>query len=125
MKNLPKHMLEFDVFPYVIIGMSVLGLLFAFLARKKLYLVWFATYSFLGAIGIYDFYLWLYDYGHDLDPKAAIKLLDSYQPPIFGTELILNFTVRSYPSIGSILLGIGILLSILAYILAKKEERIG
>ena len=123
MKKLPTEMVEFDVFPIVIVFMSLLGLLFAFLSKKKLYLAWFITMVILGIGGIYDFYLWLYDYGHDLDPRAAIQLLDAYQPPVFGTKQILNFTVRSYPSLGAILLGLGILLSLVAYIVAKKKER--
>jgi len=123
MKKLPTEMVEFEIFPKVIIGISILGLIIGFLGKKPLYLVWFGIMAILGAIGIYDFYLWLYDYGHDLDPRAAIQLLDAYQPPVFGTKEILNFTVRSYPAIGSIILGVGILLSPVAFYIARKEER--
>jgi len=123
MAKLPTEMVEFEIFPKVIIGISILGLIIGFLGKKPLYLVWFGIMVLLGIAGIYDFYLWLYDYGHNLDPRAAIQILDAYQPPILGTKEILNFTVRSYPSIGSILLGIGILLSPVAYYFARKEER--
>jgi len=123
MAKLPTELKEFEIFPKVIIAVSILGLIFAFISKKPLYLAWFIIMVILGCVGIYDFYLWLYEYGHNLDPKAAINILDSYQPPIFGTKEILNFTVRSYPSIGSIFLGIGILLAPIAYYLARKEER--
>ena len=123
MAKLPKDMVEFEIFPKVVLGISILGLIFGFIGRKPLYLVWFGIMTILGLAGIYDFYLWLYDYGHNLDPQAAIKLLDSYQPPIFGTEQILNFTVRSYPSLGGILLGVGIILAPVAFYIARKEER--
>lgn len=123
MAKLPTELIEFEIFPKVILAVSILGLIIAFIAKKPLYLVWFFIMCVLGLAGIYDFYLWLYDYGHNLDPKAAIKILDSYQPPIIGTKEILNFTVRSYPSIGSIFLGIGILLAPVAFYFAKKEER--
>lgn len=123
MAKLPTELKEFEIFPIVIAVTSLLGFIFAFIAKKPLYLVWFGIMVLLGLAGIYDFYLWLYEYGHNLDPKAAIKILDSYQPPIFGTKEILNFTVRSYPSIGSIFLGIGIMLAPVAYYLARKEER--
>lgn len=123
MAKLPAELLEFEIFPKVILAVSILGLIFAFISKKKLYLAWFAIMIILGFAGIYDFYLWLYEYGHNLDPKAAIKILDSYQPPIIGTKEILNFTVRSYPSIGAILLGLGILLSPAAFYFAKKEEK--
>ena len=123
MAKLPTEMVEFEIFPKVIIGISILGLIFGFIGKKPLYLVWFGIMTLLGIAGIYDFYLWLYDYGHNLDPRAAIQLLDAYQPPILGTKEILNFTVRSYPAIGSILLGIGILLAPTAFYFARKEER--
>ena len=123
MAKLPTEMVEFEIFPKVIIGISILGLIIGFLGKKPLYLVWFGIMALLGIAGIYDFYLWLYDYGHNLDPRAAIQILDAYQPPIIGTKEILNFTVRSYPAIGSIILGIGILLSPVAFYIARKEER--
>ena len=123
MAKLPTEMIEFEIFPKVIIGISILGLIIGFIGKKPLYLVWFGIMVLLGIAGIYDFYLWLYDYGHNLDPKAAIQLLDAYQPPVFGTKEILNFTVRSYPSLGSIILGIGILLAPVAFYFARKEER--
>ena len=123
MRKLPTEMVEFDIFPKVVIGISILGLIIGFIGKKPLYLVWFGIMVLLGIAGIYDFYLWLYDYGHNLDPKAAIQLLDAYQPPVFGTKEILNFTVRSYPSLGSIILGIGILLAPAAFYFARKEER--
>ena len=123
MAKLPTKLKEFEIFPIVVVIISALGLIFALIGKKPLYLIWFAIMVILGTAGIYDFYLWLYEYGHNLDPKAAIKILDSYQPPVFGTKEILNFTVRSYPSIGGIFLGIGILLSLAAFFVAKKEER--
>ena len=123
MAKLPTEMVEFEIFPKVVVGISILGLIFGFIGKKPLYLVWFGIMVLLGAAGVYDFYLWLYDYGHNLDPRAAIQILDAYQPPIFGTKEILNFTVRSYPAIGSIILGIGILLSPVAFYFARKEER--
>ena len=122
MAKLPTEMVEFEIFPKVIIAISILGLIIGFIGKKPLYLVWFGIMVLLGIAGIYDFYLWLYDYGHNLDPRAAIQILDAYQPPIFGTKEILNFTVRSYPAVGSIILGIGIILSPVAFYFARKEE---
>ena len=34
---------------------------------------WFILMSILGIAGMYDFYLWEYDYGHNLDPKAIMN----------------------------------------------------
>lgn len=125
MKKLPVDMVEFTIFPIVIIVMSLLGIVFALIGNKKLYITWFVIMALLGTAGMYDFYLWLYDYGHNLDPHAAIKMPgQAYMPPVFGTKQILNFTAHSYPMLGSICLFVGVCLAPVAYFFARKEERV-
>nr|AWJ66305.1 hypothetical protein [uncultured bacterium] len=129
MKNIPNHLPEFDVFPIVVVIMVILGLLIGFKANYKWYLFWFIAMCILGAIGMYDFYLWEYDYGHTLNPKAIIKFtnedgsLMAYQPPLFGSKKILNFNAHSYPRLGAYMLFLGMLLSLVAFYLGKKESR--
>ena len=54
-----------------------------------------------GLAALLDFYLWGYDYGHNLDPHAPIVVPGmSYQPPLIGTKQLLNFTAFSGPDIG-------------------------
>ena len=78
---------------------------------------------------MYDFYTWEYEYGHELNPKAAIKFMDedgnpmAYQPPLIGTKKILNFTAHSYPMLGSYFLFAGMFLAPVAFLIARKEER--
>ncbi len=128
MKDIPKDMPEFSIFPKVIIGMVVFGLILGFIGNKKLYLVWFVVMILLGTAGMYDFYLWEYDYGHNLKENAAIKFTTpdgepmAYQPPLIGTKTILNFKAMSYPMIGTLFLLAGMALSLLAFFKAKKEE---
>jgi hypothetical protein len=64
----------------------------------------------LGIAGGVDFYLWEYDYGHNLNPEAAIKIPGmSYQPPLIGSKQLANFTAYSTPDTGGIILiGAGI-----------------
>ena len=127
MKNIPAHLPEFDIFPPVVITMIILGLLIGFKASYKWYLFWFLLMCVLGIAGLYDFYLWEYDYGHTLSPKAIIKFTNedgtmmAYQPPLLGTKKILNFTAHSYPRLGAYLLFAGMMLSLAAFFLAKKE----
>jgi copper chaperone NosL len=46
-------------------------------------------------------YQWGYSYGHDLDPRAAIKVEgQAYQPPLIGHKQLLNFDAWSTPDIG-------------------------
>lgn len=123
MKYIPEHMPEFDVFPWVIGIMSGLGVIFGLIGRRKLFLGWFILMMILGAIGMYDFYLWEYDYGHNLDPTAAIKIPgQGYQPPLIGAKQILNFRAISMPMMGAYFLFTGMLMTLLAFFQAKREE---
>jgi hypothetical protein len=48
-----------------------------------------------------DFWLWEYDYGHNLNPNAPIIVPGmSYQPPLLGFKQLLNFGAYSYPDVG-------------------------
>ncbi|MFD0760508.1 hypothetical protein ACFQZW_00265 [Lutibacter aestuarii] len=129
MKDIPEHMIEFDIFPIVIGFMIVLGLLIAFKANYKWYLFWFILMTVLGIAGMYDFYLWEYDYGHNLSDKAAIKFTNAdgsplaYQPPLFGTKTILNFVAHSYPRTGAYFLFVGMVLTLVAFFIGKKEHQ--
>ena len=64
-----------------------------------------------GLAALVDFYMWGYDYGHNLDPTAPIVVPGmSYQPPLIGTKQLLNFTAFSGPDIGGwIFLAAGVL----------------
>jgi len=129
MKDIPEHLPEFDIFPYVIGIMSFLGLVVGFLGKRKLYITWLVIMAVLGTIGMYDFYLWEYDYGHNLNPHAAIKFMDAdgnpmaYQPPLIGNEVILNFIARSWPQTGAYFLFTGMFLSLVAFFVDKKEDK--
>ena len=130
MKDIPEHLPEFDLFPYVIGIMSFLGLVVGFLGKRKLYVTWLVIMAVLGTIGMYDFYLWEYEYGHNLNPQAAIKFMDAdgspmaYQPPLIGNEIILNFIARSWPQTGAYFLFTGMFLSLVAFFVDKKEDKI-
>lgn len=119
----PDSIPELKYFPWIVAGMSALGVVFFLLRKKPLYLTWALMMVVLGALGIYDFYLWEYDYGHNLDPKAPIKVPGmAYQPPVIGSKMLLNFKADSWPALGGIFLGIGILLAFAAFYLQHKKE---
>lgn len=126
MKDIPMHMEEFDIFPPIIIGMSIIGVIFGFIGNKKLYLTWFILMVLLGTAGMYDFYLWEYDYGTNLKETAAIKFTDekgeliTYVPPLIGKKDILNFTAYSLPLAGAYLMFTGMFATLAAFFVAKK-----
>ncbi len=128
MEDIPETIPEFSIFPKVILGMALLGVLFGLLGKRKLYATWFVIMIILGSIGMYDFYQWEYDYGHNLKETAAIKFTTpdgkpmAYQPPLIGSKMILNFKAISMPRLGAYLMFLGMGLSLVAFRQDKKEN---
>lgn len=123
MQYIEKEMFpELIYFPYVTIGIVVLGLLAAYSKNPKLYLSWVIFFAVLGALGIYDFYLWLYDYGHNLSDTAPIKVPGQvYQPPIIGSKMLLNFKAISWPHWGGVSMGVAMILGFIAFYTSNKK----
>src|SRR5262245_51684066 len=46
----------------------------------------------------------LYQVGHDRDPKAPLRSIRNFTPPLIGSIRVGNFTVWSYPHAGAFLL---------------------
>lgn len=113
---------EFKILPYIVITLTVIGIITAFLNKKKLIIGWIILIIILGLFGMYDFYQWEYEYGHNLDPHAAIKVPGAaYQPPLLGNKQILNFVAGSFPHIGTLFILISICLAAVAYSQARKD----
>jgi hypothetical protein len=129
MKYIPESIPEFGIFPLVIGVMIALGVLIGIFANYKWFLGWFILMSVLGIAGMYDFYLWEYDYGHNLDPKAIMSFKNpdgspmGFQPPLLGTKHILNFVAHSYPRTGAYLMFSGMMLTVVAFFIGKKEAK--
>ena len=118
----PDSIPELHYFPYIISAMAGIGFFFFLINNRYLFLLWGIILIGLGIAGIYDFYLWEYDYGHNLNPKAPIKVPGMiYQPPLFGAKMLLNFLAKSYPS-GGIIFFLGSLgLAFLAFFKGEKQ----
>lgn len=136
MKTIPKveDMWEFSVFPKVIGAMVGLGVIIGILGfmnkvSYKWFLGWFVLMSILGLLGMYDFNLWLIDYGTDLDPRAIMKLenLDgtpmTYKPPLLGYQKMLNFDVDSWPATGAYMIFAGMMLTVVAFFVGMFESK--
>ncbi len=108
-----KDFLEFKVIPGIIIFFSVFFMLAAFVGKRKLMNVLLGCFLFFGITAMIDFWRWEYQYGHDLNPDAAIRIPGmAYQPPLIGFKQLLNFGAYSVPDIGGwifILVGLALL----------------
>ena len=119
----PESIPELTYFPKVIIGMVILGVIFGIVNKPKLWLTWSVIMVLLGALGLYDFYLWEYDYGHNLANDAPIKITGmAYQPPLFGEKMLLNFNAKSYPYIGSFYVAASIFIGVFTFIIGRKKS---
>lgn len=117
----PSDIPELKLMPYIIMVMILLGLAAGILGKKSLVKMWIALFFVIGIVGMYDFYQWEYDYGHDLNPHAAIKIPGmSYQPPLIGSQKLLNFNAISMPDFGTWIIILSVLLSVLALMMNKK-----
>ena len=129
MQYIPETIPEFKIFPWAIGIMVVLGVGIGLKGNYKLFLGWFVVMSIMGIAGMYDFYLWEYDYGHNLDPKAIMIFKNpdgsvmGFQPPLFGSKDILNFKAHSYPRLGAYFMFMGMLLTFIAFFVGKKEAK--
>lgn len=118
----PDSIPELKYFQFVIGALILLGLAAAFINNKGYYLAWVILVVILGILAVYDFYLWEYDYGHNLSPTAPIKVPGmAYQPPLFGKKMLLNFAAYSYPYWGSFFIGISLVFAFLAFLFKRKK----
>ncbi len=115
---------ELHWMPWIVVGLCLLGLLTAALGKRALLLGWLATLGAVGAVGLWDFWRWGYDYGHNLNPQAAIKIPGmSYQPPLIGTKQMLNITSHSWPALGGWILLLGVVLALGVLLLETLRVR--
>jgi copper chaperone NosL len=119
---------EFQYMIYLVGGVILIGLIASLIGRRISLLLFFLVIIGAGISALVDFYLWGYDYGHNLNPEAAIIVPGmSYQPPLIGTKQLLNFTAFSGPDIGGwifVTVGIGLaaLIVLEFYIYPKKQK---
>ncbi|MBI5326549.1 MAG: hypothetical protein HZB41_14960 [Ignavibacteriae bacterium] len=126
-KIIPDSISELRYMPFIIGALILLGLIAGISGKKFMLYIWMTVYFIVGAVGLYDFWQWEYDYGHHLNPDAALKIPGmSYQPPLIGSKQIMNFFATSMPDIaGWIIFGvfaIGLYVIIMTLINRKKEN---
>ena len=114
-KLVESDFIEFTILPYLIGFFALMGIITYFVNRRWMLYTFGVLYILFGIIAMYDFYRWEYDYGHNLDPTAAIIVPGmAYQPPLIGFKQLLNFGAYSFPDVGGyIFIGVGLILVIL------------
>lgn len=116
-----ENFFEFTILPYILSGFALLFLILILWKKKKGAVIAFVSFMLFAVLSAIDFYRWNYDYGHNLDPNAAIQVPGmAYQPPMLGFKQLLNFGAYSIPDIGGWLL---FLVAILLFVVLFVEYK--
>ncbi len=114
----PDQIAELRYMPIIVAVLIATGLAVALVGRRRWLFAWLAAYAAVAAAGLVDFWRWEYDYGHNLDPEAAIKIPGmAFQPPLLGDKQLLNFQASSWPDLGgaAAVLSLGVVLLVALY----------
>jgi copper chaperone NosL len=125
MKHIEVEMFpEFTYMIYIVGFLIGFGLLAAIINRRMMLWSFMGLLALTGIAALVDFWLWGYDYGHNLDPTAAIVVPGmSYQPPLIGTKQLLNFTAFSGPDIGGWIFVVSAVMTIAALVVEIKSNK--
>ncbi len=94
---------QFKFFPFLVGGIALLTFIIAFLRRKILVFIPAGLTAIFGIYGLSFLYTQLYEYGHNLSPKAAMKI-PPFTPPMIGTNKFAQFTTLAYFNWGAYLI---------------------
>ncbi|MCI0454340.1 MAG: hypothetical protein L0Y68_05010 [Candidatus Dadabacteria bacterium] len=119
----PDEFKEFRWLPFAVIAFSILALLSAIVGRGYFAAAGWVLFVLFAVFMIGDFYRWLYEYGHNLSPQAAIKI-DPYMPPVIGWKKLANFTVISLPGTGSIFMVVAAILGPIILWLESRQKKL-
>jgi hypothetical protein len=101
MKKLdPADFADLDFLPFAIGALALLTLRVAAIGSVRSLIDLAVLTGYFGIFSFARFVYALYNYGHQLDPHAPIRI-PGFMPPILGTKQIGNFTVTSMPATGT------------------------
>ena len=120
-----KDFAEFKILPGIILFFVAAFILTAVLAKRKWLYLLLGLFILFGVVAMIDFWRWEYDYGHNLDPNAAIIVPGmAYQPPLIGFKQLLNFGAYSIPDLGGwVFIGVGAVLLFIAITEWRKAKK--
>ena len=119
----PESFPELQYMPIAVGVLIGLGLVAALWGNRKGLYAWTGIFLVGALAGLADFWRWGYQYGHELNPRAAIKIEGmSYQPPLLGSKQLLNFHATSWPGVGG---WVAVLVLAVAVTLVVREWKSG
>ena len=120
-----EDFVEFKILPYIISFFGLFFIVTGISRKRKMLFILFTLFVLFGIVAMADFWKWEYDYGHNLDPQAAIIVPGmAYQPPLIGFKQLLNFGAYSIPDIGGWLFIVAGMVALICIIIDRKAHKI-
>ncbi|MGK2964328.1 MAG: nitrous oxide reductase family maturation protein NosD [Tepidiformaceae bacterium] len=96
----PDSILELTLFPFVLFPVVAIIAVAAFLTLPRWGKIVLAVVAWAFPIGLLvDMQFWLYTYGHDLNPQAAVRI-DPFTPKVVGGTQVMNFHSQTNVELG-------------------------
>ena len=126
MKKISVEMFpEFSYLIFLVAAFIIYGLVIAITGSRKILFSYLVVSALGGLLALYDFYQWGYDYGHNLNPDAPIKMPGmGYQPPLIGHKKLLNFDAYSMPDVGGYIVITVVFIAGITWFLEYKKNRL-
>ncbi|MCP5050815.1 MAG: hypothetical protein GY940_26865 [bacterium] len=117
---------DFKWLQIFLVAMTAMSLVAAWAGRKQVLVVMLIIFAAVGIFFLFRLDNWLYHYGHDFDPRAAMEIA-TFKPPMLGTYKFANFTIFNYFHVGTgtmVMAPILYLLAMLDFKLFKKKKSV-
>jgi len=114
---------EFKWIPLILGLMIVLTLRSVVIGTFSTVIDILVFFIYFSLFSLWRFWYMLSSYGQNLDQKAAVNV-EPFTQPIFGSKMVGQFTVTSYPSYSVIFFSVFLILLVLAVLITYRQDNI-
>lgn len=100
-----QELRDLDWIPFGLAAMALLALRAALLGNVRAMIDLSMIAAYISVVAFGRFLCMLWEFGHNLDPTAAVTI-EPFMPVVIGSKKIANFMTHSMPQLGSVLLGV-------------------
>lgn len=114
---------ERSIAPYAIVAFIILGIIATFLPKRWAPLLTIPIILFPIVVFV-DLFAWLYYFGHNLDPTAALSgAIEEFTPAILGRGTVGQFSTDAMMGLGWWLSAVAAVIAIVAIVLSARKPK--